>query len=77
MNRVARTRITCRGCRRKVSDPDVLSHAGYCGDCGPARMAANVRALQAGTGPEYDRWLRATAAGLARAAARVGAQRTA
>lgn len=51
-----------------------ISATGLCHDHSVMTMAANVRALRAKEGPEFERWLRATANGVVKAARRGGAR---
>lgn len=48
----------CRRCGRHVSECGPLSARYRCAECGEGRMLANVRALIAHDGPEFDHWRR-------------------
>lgn len=55
-------RKRCKECNRRESEVGAISWQGYCGECGIARLTANVHEMHERRGPNFDTWRRSMAA---------------
>jgi hypothetical protein len=53
------------GCGKHVTEVGPISWGGLCTACGKRKFHANADGLRAHSGPEFEKWRRALAAGIA------------